>query len=433
MKSTHRERGSIIPLLLILLSVAAAVTIMLVLLDREPKVHGAATLDASALSRIEQLIVEQSPATLSRSGEQRIELTTTELNLLATFLLQSLPEVRDVAVQILPARPLSRIEASIPVGNGRARYYINVSADVRVDDQSVVLSQLQIGGLRLPEAITAWLPAALRDLAQRRGFGGAQLVELSDSVSRIEILDDGVAIHVTWQLDALPRLQQQARRSLMDGVTRESVLHYYGLAHDIGLQKESDHGLHQWLAQLFGSARRRSGQGGHDAIRENRSALLALALYVNRIDPHRLTGDASGSPYRDAAGTPPRLGGRRDLARHFLTSAAISASTGRAMADVIANSKELHDAKYGSGFNVADVAANRAGIRLGAESVANHASAMTIQRRLETVREDTLFMPDLRSDQALTDIPANTDNDSFRALAACLDERIDALWLYDGP
>ncbi len=433
MKSTNRESGSIAPLLLILLSVAAAVTIVLaLLLDREAKVHIPDTLDASALSRIEQLIVEQSPATLSRSGEQRIELTTMELNLLATFLLQSLPEVRDIAVQILPARPLSRIEASIPVGSGRTRSYVNLSADVRIDDESMALSRLQIGRLRLPDAINAWLPAALQDLAQQHGFGGAQLIELGDAVSRIEILDDGVAIHVTWRLDALPQLQQQARRFLLDRATRESVLHYYGLAHDIG-RKNGSHGLHQWLAQLFGSARRRSGQGDHDAVRENHSALLALALYVNQIDPYRLTGDSSDSPYGSPTDTPPRLMGRRDLARHFLTSAAISASTGRTMADIIANSKELHDAKHGSGFNVADVAANRAGIRLGTESVSSRANAVTMQRRLESVQEDSLFMPDPRSAQTPANIPASTDDDAFRALAVYLDDRINALWLYNEP
>ena len=58
----------------------------------------------------------------------------------------------------------------------------------------------------------------------------------------------------------------------------------------------------------------------------------------------------------------PTLDGRRDLAQHFFVSAFLTASLGAKSARAIGLSKELNDARQGSGFSFNDMVANRAGV-----------------------------------------------------------------------
>jgi uncharacterized protein YfiM (DUF2279 family) len=59
------------------------------------------------------------------------------------------------------------------------------------------------------------------------------------------------------------------------------------------------------------------------------------------------------------------LQGRHDLAQHFAISAALAAWAGEPLANTIGLDKEVDDARGGSGFSFADLAADRAGTRFG--------------------------------------------------------------------
>ena len=74
------------------------------------------------------------------------------------------------------------------------------------------------------------------------------------------------------------------------------------------------------------------------------------------------------------------MAGRGDLAQHFTVSAAVSAAAGAALADFIGLYKEIDDARRGSGFSFADLAADRAGTRLGQLATATEESARRLQR-----------------------------------------------------
>ncbi|MCH8922880.1 MAG: hypothetical protein IIA67_06995 [Planctomycetes bacterium] len=63
----------------------------------------------------------------------------------------------------------------------------------------------------------------------------------------------------------------------------------------------------------------------------------------------------------------PTMRRRRDLARHFVVSAALTASIGRGGAEAAGLLKELSDARRGSGFSFADLAADLAGIELATQ------------------------------------------------------------------
>jgi hypothetical protein len=58
----------------------------------------------------------------------------------------------------------------------------------------------------------------------------------------------------------------------------------------------------------------------------------------------------------------PTVHGRHDLAQHFVVSCYLTVAYGRVVAEAAGLAKELHDAKSGSGFSFADLAADQAGV-----------------------------------------------------------------------
>lgn len=414
------------PFILIALLVAGSLGAMLVaLLDRNPTVQYPGVPDAADRAQVEQLVVDNSPERLSRNGRQRVELTTDELNLLATFLLHSLPLNRKVALQITPADPVSRIDASIPVGKGLLHGYLNLSAGLRIRESEPELVSLHAGRVPVPEILRNHVVQSITGVA-----------ELRETIREIEILEDGVAVNIEWRLDSLEQLRDQARQVLLGPDARQRLLHYYRLAHETGQRKGPADGLHRWLTTLFRSAERRTRQGA-DPQEENRSALLALAVYVNEIDPRLLMADVPRTLMEKTRDVPP-LSGRHDLSRHFLTSAALSAVTNAAIADVLATSKELHEARHGSGFSISDMTANQAGTRLGQTAVGDPESAIMTQRRLSASDSDDFFMPAVGARGSLDEEAfhirfGSTGSPAYQQLREELEARIDALPLYREP
>ncbi|MBM3998988.1 MAG: hypothetical protein FJ297_05495 [Planctomycetes bacterium] len=79
------------------------------------------------------------------------------------------------------------------------------------------------------------------------------------------------------------------------------------------------------------------------------------------VDPHATHGDLNG----------PTIRGRGDLARHFFTCAFLTSRLNAAAAEAAGVGKEWFDARGGSGFSFADLAADRAGIALARWAHAN--------------------------------------------------------------
>jgi hypothetical protein len=147
--------------------------------------------------------------------------------------------------------------------------------------------------------------------------------------------------------------------------------------------------LSQLLPPMFELARLRS-ERGHDPALENRAALLVLGMVANGVSLATLLPERRDELERHPIQL--TLAGRHDFPQHFLVSATLAAENGGPMADMIGLYKELNDARSGSGFSFNDVAANRAGSRLGELAVG---SPVKLQQRLAASLHEQDFMPDV--------------------------------------
>ncbi|BCX87648.1 hypothetical protein MIN45_P0015 [Methylomarinovum tepidoasis] len=182
------------------------------------------------------------------------------------------------------------------------------------------------------------------------------------------------------------------------------------------------------LQLLFAHARRYTTTA--TAAAEHRALLQILAVYTNQYDPARLFALKPRGKLHY-----PRLAlqGRHDLAQHFVTSAAVSASGGAGLARYLGLYKELTDFDTGSGFSFSDLAADMAGTRFGRLAVTNPGY---LQRQLLRLDSERGLLPSLKGlpdHLSRTDFQrrfGHTGSPAYRHLLATIERRIGALPLY---
>jgi hypothetical protein len=189
------------------------------------------------------------------------------------------------------------------------------------------------------------------------------------------------------------------------------------------------------LARILGPMLALAGSRSTPATadEENRTALTATAFYVKGWPIDVLAPEA-----RDWRRPRPRgvaLGGRSDLAEHFALSALLSAASGQAIADWVGLYKELTDAHAREGFSFADLAADRAGARLG-RAATDPASAAAIQARAADGLSEADILPAIDdlpgdlSDAELTRRFGGIGAPAYNAMITRIDLDVDALPLY---
>ncbi len=172
------------------------------------------------------------------------------------------------------------------------------------------------------------------------------------------------------------------------------------------------------------------------------SLLLALGIALDSSDillkvPH--TGDfcrtAETSTMRRqrlAALGQPTMRGRRDLAQHYVVSAHLTIALGRASAEAAGLAKEIIDSQRGSGFSFADLAANKAGIRLAMEltgqrlSLEHLAETFQVQDYMPVVEG----LPEGLSSEDFSKRFGSHQEDQFAAILEEINGRISRLAAY---
>lgn len=350
-----------------------------------------ASLSPADIRQAKQLLQQHDPRKLADDSLQTLALDEKPLNLIGTYLLQTLMndrarsgfqanlENQRLAVQLtvlLPENPLGR--------------YFNAAFTLATDNAMTRLSDLKIGRWNVPKFIHQYLPGLIIKLLQTQEHGRLFLSTLQNlTISNKQLL-------ITYQWRSA--WENIARQQLMALTQNKPVAIY---ARQLRLiSQRSLRSSKVVMQRLFQLAVERTAQG-HDAVTENRAVLQLLgqwALGKNHFENTRLY-PFNLNFYR-----------RRDLAQHFLVSATIASQSNVLLSNLIGTSKELHDADGGSGFSFDDLAADRAGTLFGKIAVASPESAQQLQQKMTRgISEQRLFpLPD--------DLPASLNDEQFHRL-----------------
>ncbi len=125
----------------------------------------------------------------------------------------------------------------------------------------------------------------------------------------------------------------------------------------------------------------------------------------------------------------PTMRGRRDLARHFLTSAFLAASTTVEATQAAGLAKEFADAEGPSGFSFADIAADRAGARFARAVLEKRVplGMLALAFKLPSFMPEVTGLPEKLSPKEMAAQFGNKDDPRFGKLLKEIDERISQL------
>ncbi|MBK5964920.1 hypothetical protein CCR95_12710 [Thiocystis minor] len=356
----------------------------------------------------------------SQSGELiTVVLTERETNLLANELLNRLGQGR-ASLRLDDGR--AHLATSLALPWNPLGGFINLELTLVEDGHLPKIETARLAGLPIPGAL-------VQTLADR----ALTAVESTELLQRVELNDDQIRIAYEWRPDLLERISS--------GFVAETDLPNL-LRYQDYLTRQVARGprrqplqLADLLAHLLAKAGAQPPSA--DPIAENRALILTLAAYVN--------GRTIREPADSATSAKPRhprpvlLRGRRDLSQHFMTSAALAIQGDDTLSGIMGWYKEMSDAKGGSGFSFADMAANRAGIRLARLATADRESARRVQGIAEQGLTEEDFMPTLDGlpegiDQRT--FAANfggTNHGDYQRLIVHIDRRIETRRLFREP
>ncbi len=268
--------------------------------------------------------------------------------------------------------------------------YLNLDLVLRPDGALLAPTALRLGKVPLPPVLTGRLLGTLLAMSP----AAEQYRVIHDMVRQARLGPGHLSLTLAWRGAAL----QQAMRDTgwnpagMAGADLEPY-------HD-RLAATPGHDFATLLGAAFALARERSRTG--DPVAENRKAITALA---ETAIGGRLYATSREKPLRKLGAN---LAHREDSAQHFSLSAFIAVTGGSDVADLAGLYKETRDELYGSGFSFNDLAADKAGTRLGELATRSRETARRVQQRLAGSHEEALFFP------KIADMPENMNSSQFR-------------------
>ena len=331
---------------LALMALLGLAVLLFTAIDARPLVERSETVSTDAIDQARKLLLANDPRRL-REGEERSAMIP------ATLLDEG---VNYVATQLLHGRgALSLQEKSaevrlcLPLPGTPG--YLNLLATVPEAAGEPRIAALRVGDVPIPAVFAEQaLDLALNSL----GYG--QQWRMTRAAVRELAFDPArgmVDVRYAWD----PALLDSARAAALDPADVDRIRE--AQAAFATLLEGKQRGERVTLAEVLAPLMSGNGQGREQC----RAALLVLAGSLAGGKLANIVPEAASWPQ------PPRvvitLRGRHDSAQHFVVSAALAAWAGEPVATAIGLYKELEDARRGSGFSFADLAADRAGTRFG--------------------------------------------------------------------
>ena len=337
-------------------------------------------VSAADVEQARRILERNDPRKGKRGALRHLNLSQSDLDLLCR---EASKRLRGASARVVLHAAGATLQASGRFDRSPFGPWLNIDAQLRETTGLPRFESLRVG--RLP------VPGWLADLALERAIThlntSAEGQLAADMVQSVRFAPTQLQVVYQWRDDLAARV----RSALVPPADAQRLRAYSDRLAAVVAKLPAAQGvsLARLLPPLFELARERSAGG--EAARENRAAIIALAFYANGRGLVALTPAA-----RDWPVPAPRtvtLAGRDDFPKHFLISAALAAEGGGALADAIGLYKEVDDSRGGSGFSFNDIAADRAGTRLGELAVRSPAK---LQAALAAGAVEADFMPDVR-------------------------------------
>ena len=401
--------------------VVGAIALPFGLLEDAPRIQAVHRMKPPQVARARALLAEHDPRRLRDGDVRALELSADELELVLNYVLQQLgggaSRVR-VGEHVLLAEVTGMLPAN-PVGR-----YVNLDIGLSEVGAVPLVERLRIGHVSVPSLFVNPVVAA----ALRVAYASAGIDKPGSLFKGVEFGDRGIVVHYQWHT----AIANAVRNQLVPVEDASRLREFHGALVALTRQGQGPLALPDLLAPLFELAASRASNGDPQA--DNRAALLVLSSYLSGRQLDLLVPAATDWP--PATRRSVRLHGRADLAKHFVNSAALTATGGQAVAKTLGLFKELDDSRSGSGFSFIDLLADETGTRFGKRATESRVMARALQPLAAVARTDAQWMPDPdglqehMSEKEFNRRFGGVDGPGYRQVLDDIARRIDAIAMY---
>ncbi len=385
--------------------------------DNQPLLVNRATMTAENIERAKQVFTQNDPRRLRTGSIVKVRLEqddlTLALNYFANQYANAVAGLQIEAGQILIKSTLNLPEN--PFGK-----FLNVQVALQQTDNLPQISYLQLGKLKLP--------ALVAELIFKSGLSIVQpsldFQTLIDQVRRVRFEHRRLMITYQWQTN----LPEKFSGNFLSEQDQARLAGYQQRLAELSAAGNGSFNLTELLPPLFLLAKQRSQHG--DPLAENRAVILALTFYVNQIQLDKII--PASRRWQHPVWRQVNLNGRDDFPKHFLVSAMLAAYAGTPLANAVGIFKEIEDSRGGSGFSFNDIAADRAGTRMGELAVADQHSADKLQTFLLTAKERdvmpvTADLPEFMPEAEFIQRYGGAEGKAYQQMLTDIEARVAAL------
>lgn len=399
---------------ILLLPVLVVAGLLLAALDAKPLVDRGETISPAAIAQAKRLFAANDPRRMQGGERRTVAIPAALFDEGANYLANRFLKSRGALVLAEESAEI-RLSVRLP-GAG----YLNLRTTIHEAENEPHIAAAAIGSLPVPAAL---VEAAINWAVGQAGVGGEwSLARRAIRQLSFEPAAGTVTVTYVWTPEILARARAIALNP--EDVARLKVA-------QTALAGLLDHRATGARVPLAATLKPLLLLPSHEAPAMRRAALLVLAIYLYEKDLAALVPEARQWPRpRPVALT---LQGRYDSAQHFVISATLAAWAGEPVADAIGLYKELDDARHGSGFSFADLAADRAGTRFG-ELAVRAGERLDAALQGDFAEADLLpplaGLPEFLGEREFRRRFGGAGSPAYREMVAEIERRVAALPLY---
>ena len=407
----------------------------------QPSVQTSSSISSEQTRELQDLILNALTQSASVQNTYKIYLNNNNSNLVLRYLISSIPITTSSRIKIDLGEDQASIAMSVPLstnvlGRNFPTFFFNIHAVVRPSENEtrpLHITAAKIGNIPIPSwalRIGLWRVEKLMnglDLDTRA---------LTKKIKLMSVQPEALQFDLVREQNFLDTLISRAQTLFVATLDPTRLPHYSDLINKLVSELPPERkaiSLNALLVPLAASAYQKSVTGA-DPILENKALLSAIATYVNNTSDSQPTKSPKTQTARKKIEV--RLHRRLDLAQHVTSAAAITASLGPSIAEMISNTKEIYDARFGSGFSFSDLTANKVGIRLARLMTKTQSGALEMQLRLSEVNSELDYMPFIGSnidgirEEEFSKIYQNRNSEQYRQKVFEINNLINSLTLF---
>jgi len=326
-----------------------------------------------------------------------ISLDVSDISLLLRHSLQLTNLSDRLNVRVLAEANTINYDLSWRISLSSFSLYLNLRAGFKHENGKLKLYDLDVGNLKIPKDWTGQLVKIVESTVLDSTAAYIIVERFLEQITIKSIGSSKINVQLEWEPEFLSELSTHAQRWFISAEDKERIIRHYLLINDVVTTIPTNIRAISMIDLLKGTfaAAYESSLAGADPLAENRTLLQTLAIYVNNENIAKLIGSDAASDLPVARFIEVRLLRRQDLAQHFASVAAITASLGPELAALLSTTKETYDARYRSGFSFSDLTANSVGVTLASLAMQDRNSAIEMQKRLSELRTESDFMPEI--------------------------------------